>query len=159
MALEALDLNQVLRQIEPIARVDAESHGVELVLHPAEGLPRVRGDRVQLQQVMLNLVHNGAESMSEAPVEGGRIEVETGPDEAGGVRVSVRDSGPGLDDETLNRAFRPFFTTKADGLGMGLTICASIVDAHGGAIEATRNPDRGLTVTFTIPPSTDTPIV
>jgi len=157
VALESLDLNQVLREIETILRVDAERNGAQLVLKLADGLPRVLGDRIQLQQVVLNLVHNGAEAMSEAAVEGRRIEVESAADASGGVSVSVRDRGPGLDDEPLAEVFRPFFTTKAEGLGMGLTICASIVDAHDGTIVAERNPDRGLTVTFTVPSSTEKP--
>jgi signal transduction histidine kinase len=155
VALEALDLNQVLREIEPIARLDAESNGVDLVLSLSDDLPGVSGDRVQLQQVVLNLVHNATEAMSAETAPEGRIEIETAADESGGARVTVLDTGPGLDDETLAGIFRPFFTTKPDGLGMGLTICATIVDAHGGTISAERNPDRGLTVTFTIPAATE----
>jgi signal transduction histidine kinase len=157
VALEAHDLNRVLMEIEPIARVDTERNGVELVLKLADDLPRILGDRIQLQQVVLNLVHNGTEAMSGVAAEDGRIEIETAADEAGNVRVTVRDTGPGLDDETLAGIFRPFFTTKPDGLGMGLTICATIVDAHGGTIVASRNPDRGLTVTFTVPAATKEP--
>lgn len=145
-----LDFNRAIREIATIARVDTERHRIDLVLDLPDGLPRIVGDRIQLQQVVLNLVHNAVEAIADGNGEGGEIVVETRGD-GGGIRTEVRDTGPGLDDDTLDAMFNPFFTTKSDGLGMGLTICASIIDAHGGKIAAERNPDRGLAVCFVLP--------
>jgi C4-dicarboxylate-specific signal transduction histidine kinase len=148
---EVLDLNEVLREVETIVRADARQHGAKLVLDLATELPPVDGDRIQLQQVVLNLVHNGLEAQA-----GGEIRVTTSPDETDGVVVAIADSGPGLDDATLARFFEPFFTTKPEGLGMGLPICRSIVEAHGGRLWATRNETRGMTLCFALPRVDDT---
>jgi signal transduction histidine kinase len=148
---EVLDLNEVLKEIETFARADARQHGATLVLDLADHLPNVEGDRIQLQQVVLNLVHNGLESLAGSEDGGSEIRVSTALGDGGLAEVSVTDSGPGLDDTTLSRIFEPFFTTKKEGLGMGLPICSSIIEAHGGNLSASRNPDRGLTVRFTLP--------
>jgi signal transduction histidine kinase len=148
---EVLDLNEVLKEIETFARADARQHGATLVLDLVDHLPNVEGDRIQLQQVVLNLVHNGLESLAGSEDGGSEIRVSTAPGDGGLAEVSVTDSGPGLDDTTLSRIFEPFFTTKKEGLGMGLPICSSIIEAHGGNLSASRNPDRGLTVRFTLP--------
>jgi signal transduction histidine kinase len=117
----------------------------------AEGLPRVQGDRVQLQQVMLNLIVNAIQAMSGVG-KGARelqISIDAVPSE-GGVRVGVRDTGPGLSPESLSRLFEPFYTTKADGMGMGLSICRSIIEAHGGQLWATKREPKGALFQFTI---------
>jgi signal transduction histidine kinase len=111
----------------------------------------VEGDRIHLQQVVLNLVHNGVEAMAHSREPAGEVRVRVAALDGDAVEVSVSDSGPGLDDSTLARVFEPFFTTKPKGLGMGLPLCSSIIEAHGGVLRATRNPDRGLTVRFTLP--------
>ena len=151
IALEVLDLNEVLEEIGTFARADARQHGATVVLDLASQLPDVEGDRIQLQQVVLNLVHNGVEAMVGSESGGGEIRVSTAVRDGNMAEVSVEDSGPGLDDATLARIFEPFFTTKEKGLGMGLPICSSIIEAHGGSFSASRNPDRGLTVRFTLP--------
>jgi signal transduction histidine kinase len=118
----------------------------------AEGLPRVQGDRVQLQQVILNLIVNAIQAMSgigeglrEIPISIDAIASE------GRVRVGVRDTGPGLSPENFPRLFEPFYTTKPDGMGMGLSICRSIIEAHGGRLWATGCEPRGALFQFTIP--------
>jgi len=178
IAKEPIDVSDALSRVEPIARADARHYGVELSMDLAQGLPEVLGDRIQLQQVVLNLVHNGAEAMSrngaardgapgsvgsdgpgaaEASAERdrplaprGRLVVRTAR-ENGNVRVEVRDSGPPVPEETFEKMFEPFFTTKEEGLGMGLPICRTIIEAHGGRLWPKRNPGGGLVVQFTLP--------
>ena len=117
----------------------------------AEGLFPVQGDRVQLQQVILNLVLNAVEAMSSD--EGGPREllISTEQTEGNGVLVTVRDSGPGIDPEHVERVFEAFYTTKSSGVGMGLSICRSIIDAHGGRLWAEANEPRGAVFQFTLP--------
>jgi signal transduction histidine kinase len=116
----------------------------------AEGLPLIHGDRVQLQQVILNLVINAIEAMSEG--EGARdLRISTAPAEPGSVLVEVEDSGPGLKPAALESLFDAFYTTKPNGLGMGLSICQSIVEAHGGRLWVTANSPRGAIFHFTVP--------
>jgi signal transduction histidine kinase len=113
-------------------------------------LPPVLGDKVQLQQVVLNLILNAADAMSDHPPEHRRIILRTGVKDDR-IRVTVRDFGPGIDKENLKRIFEPFFTTKGTGLGMGLSVCRSIVEAHEGRIWVENNPDGGATIFFEIP--------
>jgi C4-dicarboxylate-specific signal transduction histidine kinase len=148
---ERLAVDAVIREIEPFARADVGQHGIRLEIDSAADLPPVSGDRVQLQQVILNLVHNGAEAMAADPDHGEHLRVRASLQDPDTVLIAVHDSGPGLGDEPLERMFEPFFTKKTDGLGMGLPICQSIVEAHGGRLWAERNPDRGLVVQFTVP--------
>ena len=150
---EPLQVNDVLSDIEPIVRADTDRHGVRLVLELGSDLPTVRGDRVHLQQVALNLVRNGTEAMAGAGTIEREITLSTRAGDEDGVVVEVQDSGPGADQDVLDRMFDPFFTTRTEGLGMGLTICSSIIEAHGGRLWAEPNPDRGLTVRFTVPGS------
>jgi signal transduction histidine kinase len=117
----------------------------------AEDLPLIQGDRVQLQQVILNLMINAVEAMSGSGEGSRELLVGTGQDASGEVLVTVQDSGPGLNPESFDRVFDPFYTTKPDGMGMGLSICRSIVDDHGGRIWASRCPGRGATFRFTLP--------
>jgi signal transduction histidine kinase len=117
----------------------------------AEGLPRIPGDRVQLQQVMLNLILNAVEAMSGVREGARALLISTGLEASGGVLVTVQDSGPGLTLESVDRLFEAFYTTKASGMGMGLSICQSIVEAHGGRIWASRTAGPGATFQFTLP--------
>jgi C4-dicarboxylate-specific signal transduction histidine kinase len=121
----------------------------------AQGLPRVQGDRVQLQQVLLNLIINAIEAMNDVREEERELFISTrnGPD---GVSVEVRDSGPGLAPATLDHVFEAFYTTKPDGLGMGLSICRSIVEEHGGRLRASANLLRGASFQFALPAIADT---
>ena len=117
----------------------------------AEGLPRVQGDRVQLQQVLLNLIINAIEAMREVDEEERELLIST-RNEPDGVSVEVRDSGPGLAPETLDHVLsRPSYTTKPGGLGMGLSICRSIIEAHGGRLWASANVPRGASFQFALP--------
>jgi len=143
-----VDVNQVLADAVALVRAEAGLHGVALDLQPGKDLPPVTGDRIQLQQVVLNLLQNGMAVMigREGAVT---VMAERRPD--GGVRVAVSDDGAPVDDDVLGDMFEPFFTTKRDGLGMGLPICRTIIEAHGGRIEAVRREGGGLTVRFELP--------
>ena len=114
-------------------------------------MPLILGDRIQLQQVILNLIINAIEAMSGAGDGPRELLVGSGKHESQGVLVAVRDSGPGLDSEILDHLFTAFFTTKPQGMGMGLAISRSIIEAHGGRLWATANPHRGATFQFTLP--------
>jgi len=117
----------------------------------ADGLVPVLGDRVQLQQVLLNLILNAAEAMGAADVGARELVISTEQDQAGGNLVAVRDSGPGIDPAYLDRVFDAFYTTKSSGTGMGLSICRSIIHAHGGKLWAEANEPRGAVFQFTLP--------
>ena len=128
---ESLDINEAIRDVIVVTRGEAAKNGISVETQLAEALPPIQGDRVQLQQVILNLIINAIEAMS--GVAGPReLLIKTARSESDGVLVAVQDTGPGLAPENLNRAFEAFYTTKPDGLGIGLSICRSIVEAHGG---------------------------
>ena len=149
---EVVDLNGAIAEVIALTYSEAVKTGVTVSTRPAPELPCVQGDRVQLQQVMLNLVVNAIQAMSGIG-EGARelqISIDAVPSE-GGVRVGVRDTGPGLSQESLLRLFEPFYTTKPEGMGMGLSICRSIIEAHGGRLWATGCEPRGALFQFTIP--------
>jgi signal transduction histidine kinase len=126
-------------------------NGVLVQTQLAEGLPLIQGDRSQLQQVIINLIINAVEAMSGVSEGSRELLIGTGKDASGGVLVAVQDSGPGLNPESFDRLFNAFYTTKPGGLGMGLSICHSIVEAHGGRIWATPNAGSGITVQFALP--------
>jgi signal transduction histidine kinase len=152
-----LDINNVILEVIALTHSEIHGHGVALRTQLAPDLPLVQGDRVQLQQVMLNLILNAIEALSEI-FEGSRdllIISESGG--ADSVRVVVQDSGPGLSPQSLDRLFESFYTTKpkGKGMGMGLTICRSIIEAHGGRLWATANEPRGAAFQFTLPPERD----
>jgi len=146
-----LDVNQVVRDLQVIAHVEARRHGARLVLRLAPDLEQVAGDPVQLQQVLLNLIRNAAEAMATIEPAAREVEVSTSVTAPGQITMSVRDSGPPIDDAAFNRLFRPFYTTKPDGLGMGLSISRSIVEAHGGRLWAERCATGGLMMHVTLP--------
>jgi signal transduction histidine kinase len=125
-------------------------NGVSVQTRLAEGLLSVLGDRVQLQQVLLNLILNAAEAMGSMEEGARELLISTEEDQAG-VVVAVRDSGPGVDPEHLDRVFDAFYTTKPSGMGMGLSICRSIIHAHGGKLWAEANEPRGAVFQFTLP--------
>jgi signal transduction histidine kinase len=148
---EHVDLNETILEVVALIRREAERYGVALQTRLAGGLPPVWGDRIQLQQVILNLLTNGIDALrgrDEGPRD---LLVGSRRDDGQGVLVSVRDSGPGLDPEALNRLFEAFHTTKPDGIGMGLAISRSIVEAHGGRLWARPNAPRGAVFQFTLP--------
>jgi PAS domain S-box-containing protein len=148
---DRLDINEAIREVIELTRGEAVGTGVSVQARLADHLPVIHGDRVQLQQVILNLIINAVEAMSgiaEAPRE---LLITTGLAGSGGVLVSVRDSGPGLTPATLEHLFEAFYTTKPTGLGMGLSICRSIIEAHGGRLWAEANEPRGTIFQFFTP--------
>jgi C4-dicarboxylate-specific signal transduction histidine kinase len=148
---DAVEIDDAILEVIAFARTEAANNSVSVRTQFAEGLPRVQGDRVQLQQVMLNLIVNAIQSMSGVEDGNRELHISTVRIEPEGVCVAVRDTGPGLSPESLSRLFEPFYTTKPDGLGMGLSICRSIVEAHGGRLWATRCEPRGALFQFTVP--------
>ncbi|HSF04691.1 MAG TPA: MASE1 domain-containing protein [Methylomirabilota bacterium] len=146
-----LDLNAVIRDVAKLVSSDAVIRNVTLTLALDPDLPIVIGDRVQLQQVILNLLINGMEAMGENGGEERPLVVRTECTEAKGAHVFVQDAGPGLRSGTQELIFEPFYTTKPAGMGMGLAIARSIIEAHEGAIWAVNNPTRGAAFHFTLP--------
>jgi signal transduction histidine kinase len=126
-------------------------NGISVVMELGQELPRLTGDRIQLQQVMLNLINNAVQAMSVAGVEPRELVIFTSKADRDGIVVAVRDSGPGLDPASPERVFDAFYTTKPDGLGIGLSVCRSIIEAHGGRLWASPNTPRGATFQFTVP--------
>ena len=147
---ERFDLNVAINEVIVLARSVTNRNGVSVQTRLAEGLFAVEGDRVQLQQVLLNLILNAAEAMSSVE-EGARELLISTKEDQSGVVVAVRDSGPGIDPEHLEQVFDAFYTTKPSGTGMGLSICRSIIDAHGGKLWAEANKPRGALFQFTLP--------
>jgi PAS domain S-box-containing protein len=147
---DRFDLNEAVLDVIALARSEVLRHGVALQTQLAPGLPPVEGDRTQLQQVILNLILNAIEAMSGIKEGTRELRIATETDAAGGVIVTVRDSGPGLDRVDVERVFEAFYTTKPDGMGMGLAICRSIVEAHGGRMWVGANEPRGAIFQFTL---------
>ena len=149
--LRALDLNETVGEVARLVSGDALVRGVSIQLALAPGLPPVRGDRVPLQQVVLNLVLNGMDAMRESSPQDRILVLQTVKESSTAVRVAVRDSGVGVSEGNRDYIFQAFYTTKADGMGMGLAIARSIVEAHGGRLEAHSNLGGGATFSFTLP--------
>jgi PAS domain S-box-containing protein len=148
---EYFDLNEAVSEVIVMARSAIAKNGIAVSTELMDGLAPVQGDRVQLQQVVLNLVLNAIEAMGSVEVGGRELLVWTEQTEAQGVLVAVGDSGPGIDPGHLDRVFEAFYTTKISGVGMGLSICRSIIDAHGGQLWANANEPRGAVFRFTLP--------
>jgi PAS domain S-box-containing protein len=145
------DLNEAINEVIVLARSAIADNGVSVQTRLTEGLAPVQGDCVQLQQVVLNLILNAVEAMSTVEAGPRELLITTEQTQTGGVFVSVRDSGPGIDPDHLDRIFRAFYTTKSSGVGMGLSICRSIVHAHGGRLWADANEPRGAAFQFALP--------
>jgi two-component system, LuxR family, sensor kinase FixL len=146
-----LDVNGVIDDVVRLVRRELLEQLASLRLELAPGLPPVLGDRVQLQQVILNLVLNGMEAMADVTDRPRELVIRSGRHEAAQVLIDIEDAGSGIDPKYLDRLFSAFFTTKPDGMGMGLSISRSIIEAHGGRIWATRNAETGATFHFTLP--------
>jgi PAS domain S-box-containing protein len=149
--LMRLDLNDAIQEVLALTRSELQARGVALHTTLSSADRPVVGDRVQLQQVLLNLILNGVEAMSVITDRPKVLAITSEPVEPGGVLVAVEDTGPGLDPATADRIFDPFFTTKPDGMGMGLSICRSIIDAHGGRFWAAPRKPWGTVFRFTVP--------
>jgi signal transduction histidine kinase len=148
-----LDINETILEVIEVTRSELLRNGVWLRTELARGLPLIRGDRIELQQVLLNLIMNAVEAMSETSNGSRDLLISTAEDKSNGVLVAVQDSGPGLSPQNLERLFDPFYTTKPGGIGMGLSICRSIIEVHGGRIWATANVPQGASFQFSLPAS------
>lgn len=148
---DRFDLNEAILEMVVLTRSEMVKHGILLQTNLAPGLPMVKGDRTQLQQVILNLILNAIEAMEGVDQRAGALRINSEREAAGGVLVTVRDSGPGLDPADVERVFEAFYTTKAKGMGMGLAICRSMVEAHGGRMWASANEPRGAVFQFSLP--------
>jgi PAS domain S-box-containing protein len=152
---ENLEINEAILEVIALTRGEAVQNGVSVRTQLAKGLPLIQADRVQLQQVILNLIINAMEAMSGVGDGLRELLISTGRNASNGVFVSVGDSGPGLDPKTMDRLFDAFFTTKSEGMGMGLAICHSIIEMHGGRMWAGANEPRGAVFQFTLPVEPD----
>jgi two-component system sensor kinase FixL len=146
-----VDVNEAILEVIALARSQAQNSRVSLQTQLSKEVPLILGDRIQLQQVILNLIINAIEAMSGVGDGPRELEVGSGKHEPRGVLVTVRDSGPGLDPQSLDHLFTAFYTTKPQGMGMGLAISRSIIEAHGGRLWAAANEHRGATFQFMLP--------
>jgi len=149
---EPFDLNEAINEVIVMVRSALAKNEIAVSAHFMDELLAVRGDRVQLQQVVLNLILNAVEAMGSVEVGPRELSITTQQDRTGAL-VAVRDSGPGIDPKDLERVFKAFYTTKSSGVGMGLSICRSIIGAHGGRLWAEMNEPRGAVFQFTLPAS------
>jgi C4-dicarboxylate-specific signal transduction histidine kinase len=145
------DINEVLRSVFSLAQVEARWHEVNLEIQLAEALPHVLVNKILIEQVALNLIRNAIEAMNGNKINNRTITIKTMPHINGSIMVVVEDFGPGLSEEALLRIFEPFYTTKPSGMGMGLAICKSIIEAHGGQLWAMQNAPAGAKFQFTLP--------
>jgi PAS domain S-box-containing protein len=148
---ESVDLNEATREVIALALSELQCNSVIVKPELADELPSITGDRVQLQQVILNLLRNASDAMSSIYDRPRQLLIRTEPDAEGGVRLSVQDAGRGLEPESMNRLFEAFYTTKSDGMGMGLSVSRSIIENHHGRLWATPNDGPGATFSFSIP--------
>jgi signal transduction histidine kinase len=148
---EPLDLNDAVREVISRSLTELVRGGVIVRVALADDLPAVRGSRVQLQQVIHNLLQNAIEAMRDVHDRERRVVIRTGSEQGGGARLSIEDTGVGIEPGDLSRICDPLYTTKADGMGMGLFVCSSIVESHGGRLWAAPNAGAGATVSFSIP--------
>jgi C4-dicarboxylate-specific signal transduction histidine kinase len=146
---DAIDVNSLVTEVLALVHSDVIRTQISLDVELAPNLTRVLGDRIQLQQVVLNLLLNACEAVRSVDVSRRHVQLTTTAED-GNVIVSVRDSGVGFSVEEIDRMFEPFFTTTAHGMGLGLSICRTIIDSHGGLISARPNPDHGLTCWFSL---------
>jgi C4-dicarboxylate-specific signal transduction histidine kinase len=148
---DRFDLNEAINEVIVLARSTITENGVSVQIRLAEGRLPVHGDRTQLRQVVLNLILNALEAMSSVEAGARELLISTKQSETNGIVAAVGDSGPGINAENLERVFEAFYTTKSSGLGIGLAICRSIIEAHGGRLWADTNEPRGAVFQFTLP--------
>ncbi|WP_409518877.1 sensor histidine kinase [Paraburkholderia sp. LEh10] len=146
-----MDINEAIREVIELTHGEATKSGASVQTQLADGLPFIEGDRVELQQVLLNLIMNALEAMSGVSDSSRQLFVSSDKADSDCVLVTVRDSGPGFAPHGAEDVFAPFYTTKPTGLGMGLSICRSIIEARGGRLWASANVPRGAVVQFTVP--------
>jgi two-component system, LuxR family, sensor kinase FixL len=148
---DLLDINHAIGEVVALTQTEMQRNGISLESRLAGDLPLVAADRVQLQQVMINLIVNAVEAMVGAGDGPRALTIVSGIDDANAVLFEVQDTGPGLDPKQLDRLFQSFYTTKPDGIGMGLAISRSIAEAHGGRLSAAPNTPHGALFRFTLP--------
>jgi len=148
---ELLNINDTIQEVIALVGSDVMRSKIELQVELQADRPTVSGERIQLQQVILNLILNAKDAMSGAQTNPRELQIRSGKDSAGAVVVAVRDTGHGLNPDHVERIFEPFFTTKPEGMGLGLSISRTIIETHGGTLWATQNEDKGATVQFTLP--------
>jgi C4-dicarboxylate-specific signal transduction histidine kinase len=151
----SLDLPEVIEESIALVQREIQRQRVTLSVQIDEPLPAVRGDRIQLQQVIINLIMNAVQAMAASPDGRRDVFVHLRHTEGEGVVLQIRDSGPGIDALNMPSLFDPFFTTKANGMGMGLSICRSIIESHGGRIWADSEPGQGAVLSFALPEETN----
>jgi len=149
--IDSVNANEAVREVVVLTYGEALKNGVSVRTQLAVGLPLIQGDRVQLQQVILNLILNAVQAMGAVTNDTREVLITTSQTEPNEVCLGVQDTGPGLSAETLPHLFEPFYTTKPDGMGMGISICRSIIEAHGGRLWATTCEPRGALFQVTIP--------
>jgi two-component system, LuxR family, sensor kinase FixL len=149
---EPLDLNELVLEVLDLMKSDLVNHGVMVQTEMAVGLPPVSGDRVQLQQVLINLIVNASDAMAENKSNDRKLCVATRIDDSGNVALSVADAGSGIPPDEIEHIFEPFYTTKTKGMGLGLAICRTVASAHAGKLWATNNPDRGVCFHLSLSP-------
>jgi signal transduction histidine kinase len=148
---EPLDLNEAILAVVDLIRADSLLQGLSIATDLSPQLAAIHGDGIQLQQVILNLILNGAAAMRNSPSGQRKIMVRTAMLDSRTVQTFVKDLGTGIDENNIDRLFEPFYTTKPDGLGMGLSISQTIIRTHGGTMEAWNNREGGATFAFTLP--------
>jgi signal transduction histidine kinase len=146
----SLDINELINEVLVLLRNDLQKHRVAVQTDLSPQLPQVIGDRIQLQQVLLNLITNAIDSMANEDISR-VLSIKSGVQDDGGVMISVADSGRGIASQDVDRIFNPLFTTKSDGMGMGLSICRSIIEAHDGRLWVAENMPRGTVLQFVLP--------
>ena len=150
---ESVDLNEITHEVIALLRNELQRNHVKVQFEIANDLPPVTADRIQLQQVILNLVQNASDAMDGVQDRPKQLVIKTDRDEEDGVRLSVQDCGAGIEPEAIEKLFQPFYTTKSNGMGIGLSVSRSIIDSHHGRLWATRNEGPGATFSFSIPHS------
>jgi signal transduction histidine kinase len=156
---ESVDLNEATREVIALSSTTLQKNKVILRLELADDLPFVTGDRVQLQQVILNLLANASDAMSTIDDRPRKLLIKTEQDEGDGVRLTVQDAGVGFDPQTADRLFDPFYSTKDNGMGIGLSVSRSIIESHRGRLWAVPNDGPGATFSFSVPRSPAAPAI
>jgi C4-dicarboxylate-specific signal transduction histidine kinase len=154
---ERFDLHEAINEVIVMVRSAIAKDAISVNTRLVDGLVPVQGDRVQLQQVLVNLILNAVEAMSSVEDGARELSIRTEQRQTGGVLVAVHDSGPGIDPVNLDRVFEPFYTTKTSGVGMGLSICQTIINGHGGRLWMSANEPRGAVFQFTLPAAQQDP--
>jgi len=148
---ERFDLNEAIDEVIVIVRSTIDKNRIVVSTQLMNGPVAIRGDRIQLQQVLVNLILNAVEAMNSVEDSARELSIATEQSQSGGISVAVHDSGAGIDPQNLDRVFEPFYTTKTSGVGMGLSICQTIINHHGGRLWVSANEPRGAVFQFTLP--------